>query len=60
MFEKLNIRKENIKVVDGDDTKLANYYRNAELFVTPGPASYNIPSKIVEAPNYLFPDKFGK
>ena len=35
MFEKLNIRKENIKVVDGDDTKLANYYRNAELFVYP-------------------------
>ncbi len=35
IFEKLNIRKENIKAVDGDDTKLANYYRNAELFVYP-------------------------
>ena len=35
IFKKLNIRKENIRAVIGNDSKLANYYRNASLFVYP-------------------------
>ena len=35
IFEKLNIKMTNVKAVNGDDAKLANYYRNASLFVYP-------------------------